>query len=293
MTSANGLGLFAPLVMAAMLAWATAVVAERRHPMGAARSTLTVMVLAAVATLPLVGHLIAVAVLEIPRLGRSIHEGFHPGAHRSGTPAWMGFAGVAWATALFMRVGWLVSRYRGECASSMGGTRVVRDARPVAHVLPGATPTVVLSDGLIDRLEGPELEAVLAHERAHALLRHGRLLLVARLCVAVAPFLRPVMTRYEFFLERVADEHAARCCGDRLIVARALARTAVARGGLAFSPAIAGVGVLDRVNALRFPQPRAPRSLVALAGGAVAGVTAFATLQVHHVMAAVRSICGF
>ncbi|MBO3665022.1 M56 family metallopeptidase [Microbacterium stercoris] len=56
-------------------------------------------------------------------------------------------------------------------------TRVLDDAAPVAYCLPrGVGSVTVLSQGLLDELHPDELDAVIAHERAHVEQRHEVLL---------------------------------------------------------------------------------------------------------------------
>src|SRR2546423_3068284 len=50
--------------------------------------------------------------------------------------------------------------------------RVLEHAAPAAYCLPGTRPRIVITEGTIAALAPDELEAVLAHERAHARWRH-------------------------------------------------------------------------------------------------------------------------
>lgn len=56
------------------------------------------------------------------------------------------------------------------------GTRVLPHDAPVAYCLPGLTGGLtVVSRGLLDQLTGPEVAAVVAHEKAHVRQRHDLL----------------------------------------------------------------------------------------------------------------------
>ena len=54
--------------------------------------------------------------------------------------------------------------------------RLLEHPTPTAYCLPGTKRRVVLTQGTIDTLPPPELEAVLAHERAHLAARHDLVL---------------------------------------------------------------------------------------------------------------------
>jgi Zn-dependent protease with chaperone function len=103
---------------------------------------------------------------------------------------------------------------------------------PVAYTLSGRPGQVVVSQGLLDLLDDDERAAMVAHERAHLRLRHHRLLRFAQIaCLALG---RPVPTAPRAAaslareLEAIADEAAASTVADRRVVARALAKAALA-----------------------------------------------------------------
>ena len=65
------------------------------------------------------------------------------------------------------------------CASAVTGfaragheVRVLDGALPLAYCVPGREPRVVLSDGVLQTLDREQVDAVLAHERAHLRHRH-------------------------------------------------------------------------------------------------------------------------
>ncbi|MFJ7244311.1 M56 family metallopeptidase [Kitasatospora sp. NPDC098652] len=145
---------------------------------------------------------------------------------------------------------------------------VLEDPQPVAYALPGTPGRIVVSTGMLRLLDGGEQQALLAHERAHLRARHHLFLLTLHLAVAVNPLLRPLAREGAFVLERWADEEAGRAVGDRSVVARAVARAALAGGRTPAGALAATEGpVPRRVRALFAPAPKA--GLMPLAVGAL------------------------
>jgi Zn-dependent protease with chaperone function len=70
------------------------------------------------------------------------------------------------------------------------GARVLDHPVPVAYCLPGWRSRLVLSAGVLDVLDPVELQAVLAHERAHLRERHHLVVLPFVAWGATAPFVR-------------------------------------------------------------------------------------------------------
>jgi beta-lactamase regulating signal transducer with metallopeptidase domain len=109
---------------------------------------------------------------------------------------------------------------------------------PVVYCVPAPTRPIVVSSGALDQLEDGELQAVLAHERAHLRHRHHVLLTVVdALAASLAwlPTFRAARRHLPLLLEMTADEIAARRWGRRA-VAGALRKLTIAprpAGGLA------------------------------------------------------------
>ena len=109
---------------------------------------------------------------------------------------------------------------------------------PVAYCVPARTRPIVVSSGALNQLKDRELQAVLAHERAHLRHRHHVLLAVVdALAAALAwlPTFRDARRHLPLLLEMTADEIAAYRCG-RQNVAMALRKLAISPspvGGLA------------------------------------------------------------
>jgi Zn-dependent protease with chaperone function len=110
--------------------------------------------------------------------------------------------------------------------------RILDHPVAVAYCVPGVRrPRVVVSAGLLETLSSEELEAVLAHEEAHARGRHDLVIQPFVAWQATFPFLRPAgeaTAAVCLLIEMLADDQAARRTGGRPL-ARALARIGVAR----------------------------------------------------------------
>ena len=74
--------------------------------------------------------------------------------------------------------------------SVVPGVYVLPGVHPVAYCIPGRRARIVLSAGTLELLGAEELEAVLSHERAHALGRHDLLLLPFLALARAFPWLR-------------------------------------------------------------------------------------------------------
>lgn len=102
--------------------------------------------------------------------------------------------------------------------------RVLEHPTPTAYCLPGSKRRVVLTQGTIDTLPGQELDAVLAHERAHLTARHDLILeFFTVMHEAVPTFLRSdaALREVQLLIEVLADRAAVREVGA-LPTARAI-----------------------------------------------------------------------
>jgi Zn-dependent protease with chaperone function len=137
---------------------------------------------------------------------------------------------------------------------------VVPDDRAEAFTTAGPRATIVVTTGLMDCLSEAEQRALLAHERSHLRHRHVWWLVAMDLAVAANPFLARTGTAVAHAVERWADEDAAEQVADRRLVARTLARAALARkhGVRAVAMAVLATGgdVPARVRAMLGPRPR-------------------------------------
>jgi Zn-dependent protease with chaperone function len=87
------------------------------------------------------------------------------------------------------------------------GAVVVDHPQPTAYCVAGRCPTVIVTTGAIAALAPGQLNAVLAHERAHLAGRHHALKAVARIGRQVLPFL-PLLRDTETQVARLAELHA-------------------------------------------------------------------------------------
>jgi Zn-dependent protease with chaperone function len=135
-------------------------------------------------------------------------------------------------------------------------THVVASARAFAYTLGGRAGRVVVSHGLLGLLDDDERDAVLAHERAHLRLHHHRLLYFAQVVStalgAAIPAAGEAAASLARELEVIADQAAASEVGERGVVARALAKAALATATSAPdpSPVLAFGGERDLVYRL-------------------------------------------
>jgi Zn-dependent protease with chaperone function len=87
------------------------------------------------------------------------------------------------------------------------GAVLVDHAQPSSYCVAGPHPTVVLTTGALRALNPAQLQAVLAHERAHLRYRHHRLLALARIGHQVLPFV-PLMRQADAQVTRLVEMHA-------------------------------------------------------------------------------------
>ncbi|GAB3480163.1 M56 family metallopeptidase [Amycolatopsis cihanbeyliensis] len=206
---------------------------------------------------------------QVPALGALASELAAGEVWRTVDPAHLGVAAAGLALACWLignqvvclvRTNRLRARHRAILnlvAHSAADALVVDHPIAVAYCLPGRTPRIVVSAGTRHLLTGVELDAVLAHERAHARERHDLVLapfhalrrlwpggrLLGRACTAIA-----------LLVEMCADDRAASQHGAEPL-ASALER--FHRNGFGGTPAGALAAMDDNVEArirrLRYP----------------------------------------
>jgi beta-lactamase regulating signal transducer with metallopeptidase domain len=165
------------------------------------------------------------------------------------------------------------ARLVGRLQPALGAV-LVEHSQPAAYCVAGRQPTVILTTGAVQALDPDQLDAVLAHERAHLAGRHHWLLAVARIGRQVLPFL-PLMRDAEEQVARLvelhADDAAARGRDPRLL-ATALVLLATA-GSPAPALAAGATDSVQRIHRLLAPaQPlgRARRQLLRATAAALA-----------------------
>ena len=155
---------------------------------------------------------------------------------------------------------------------------VIDGDRPAVYCLPGRR-RIVLTAGALTCLDDSQLDAVLAHERAHLLL--GRHHLVLALAVALqrafpgVAFFAVAARQVAFLVEVAADDAAARRA-PRLTVASALLAVAAA-GVPAGALGAGGSAAARRIQRLIDPPPRdsgARRAVTCIALAAAASLAA-------------------
>ena len=140
------------------------------------------------------------------------------------------------------------ARLIGQPQPTLGAV-LVEHAQPTAYCVAGRQPTVILTTGAVQALDPGQLDAVLAHERAHLAGRHHWLLAMAKIGREVLPFL-PLMRDAEAQVARLvelhADDVAIRARDPRLL---ATALVVLATGA---SPATAlAAGATDSIQRIR------------------------------------------
>lgn len=170
------------------------------------------------------------------------------------------------------------------------GTRVLDHPAPVAYFLPGVRTVTVLSEGLLRLLDSGQLEAVLAHERAHLRQFHHLVLLAFKAWRAVLPWF-PIANRAEqavaLLVEMLADDEARReVDGLTLAGAIALVGTSWSADGTAgdfeATSTTDATAVGARISRLLTPQPPlAPQHRLLVGAVTVALVAVPATLMLQ------------
>lgn len=287
-----------PLVVAATAGMLAGLVRNRLHPAVATRC----LALTAVAVAS--GWIWVLLALMLDALGEfhPVHRWFawcpelHLGAGASTAVGIGASILLAWSTVRVIQA-WrrhrTDHRRRPDCGPN--GILILPASEPAAFAVPGRHGGVVVSMGMVEALAPREQEVLWAHERAHLHHRHHWYLQAADAAAAAAPCLRRLRSHVRFATERWADEDAATAVGgDRQLVARAIARAALAGADHRnVQMALADEGVTDRVAAL---VGRGPRRLDPVVGAAVAGTVAAATIggstvQFHHLIALVGHLC--
>jgi Zn-dependent protease with chaperone function len=143
----------------------------------------------------------------------------------------------------------------GRPATDLPGVTVLEHGRPFAYCLPGRPGPVVVSIAALRRLDAGQLAAVLAHERAHQVGRHHRLVLLTRVLRVGFPWLPAARLGHQAvarLVELAADDAAARAPGRRQVAAAlaCLGETTVPEAALG----AAEVSATDRVSRLLTPR---------------------------------------
>jgi len=192
---------------------------------------------------------------------------------------------VSWCTAAAMAGAWrrrashddvlaLVAR-----PTPISGVRIIDDDQPAVYCVPGRR-RIVLTTGALRCLDSRQLDAVLAHERAHLSERHHLVLTFAAALRAAFPAIRvfAVAAHQVSNLVEVAADDAAVRCKHRLTLAGAL--LAVASAGVpAGALGAGGTTAAQRIQRLIDPPPPPSRTrrVVTSAASITASALVFAT----------------
>jgi len=151
------------------------------------------------------------------------------------------------------------ARITGRRLPGAGAAVVLNAAQPAAYCVPGRPAAIVLTSAALAVLDPGQLDAVLAHERAHLAGRHHLLIALTRALAATFPGV-PLFTRAPAEVARMAemcaDDAAARRSSRPTLIAALLAMgtgTAVPAAALAATTC----AVSARVQRLLEPAPPA------------------------------------
>lgn len=152
------------------------------------------------------------------------------------------------------------ARLIGRAEPALGAV-LVEHSRPTAYCVAGRQPTVILTTGAVRALDRSQLDAVLAHERAHLAGHHHALVALARIGRRSLPFL-PLMRDGEAQVARLIELHADDAVTrsrDPGLLATALAALATAASP---SPALAAAATdaVQRIHRLLRPAEPLSRS---------------------------------
>jgi hypothetical protein len=135
------------------------------------------------------------------------------------------------------------------------GAVLVDHVDPAAYCVAGPHPTVILTTGALQALDRDQLDAVLAHERAHLAGHHHQLLAIARIGRQVLPFI-PLMRDTDTQIARLVELHAddaATGTRDPGPLATALVVLATAAASPAPGLAAAATDAVQRIHRLLSP----------------------------------------
>lgn len=284
-----------PLVAPAFVAVVVGLAAGRlqRHlsPPVAAAAYAAAAGLAAVAVGGAVVVLAALSIAQLPLVADNLEWCRRLVADHT-PPAWLG-AGLVVGVVVMAASG-IRSRPRRRrgVPNATSELVVLPSDEPEAYAVPGRPGHIVVSAGMLRRLDDDERRVLLAHERAHLRFHHHRYIAVADLAAGVVPMLRPLRQRVRFATERWADENAASEVGDRSLVARAICRAALA-GRVDGALALAELGVPARVEAMLEEDSAISRRVTAAGAlSALVVVALSSSWQLHHLAAFAARVCG-
>ncbi|MDA1361084.1 M56 family metallopeptidase [Glycomyces luteolus] len=173
------------------------------------------------------------------------------------------------------------------------GAVVVESPQPAAYCIPGEGGLVAITSGALQLLDRPQLEAVLAHERAHLAGRHHLLIALAQAANRAfgwVPLFTRLPVRVGHLVELAADDAAARRASRR-ILARSLLNVATAQTPAEALAASGGDTVARVERLLHAPPAPGPAGVGTILGGNAAAVAAPILVVALPVLTAVGMAC--
>ena len=275
-------------ILASAALWLTAPrLAARCTPACASRALVALSLVVALATGLVLCVVAGIGVVQLSWAGRAGHWSADAVADRfpvsgvvTAIAAVLAITLLAAAIAHMTRAVFSLAAAARSCRAlgpGTGGLVVVDDDRVAAYAVPALRGRTVVSRRLLRELDADERRAVLAHESAHLRHRHVVYIQLVELAAAANPCLRPSAVAVRRAVESWADDVAATVVGDRVCVARALAKVSLAyrsSGTRTVPRAALGVAstsdVADRVRHLLDPaQRRSARWVVLMAAVAL------------------------
>lgn len=286
------LAVVSPVIVVVLVALGLSSLHSRLRPLIASRMLLILLVIGAFAALPVIFNFVIGALFEIPFFGSWMHDGAHVRNFHVDIGGTFAIIVLCYLTYLLFKLIKLNRSYRSSRFLSTSEIVVVEHENPFAFVTPGLNGEITISSALVEMLSPSELQIVVAHETAHRQGRHDRILLIGNICIAIVPFMRFVLRRLEFSLERIADDCAAKFIGSRKLVARTLTRVALSDNLPALTMGISKVGVAARIVALTNESGRMTQRNLAMLWALVFSLLPLTLLQWHHVVESLRMVCG-
>ncbi|MCK9894926.1 M56 family metallopeptidase [Frankia sp. AgB32] len=226
-----------PLVVSVAIAVAAPAAALRTPPWARPAALTGGAVLAATGWLWSLALLAASLAQRLPGLARGLDLRVPPRPAVDLPPSTVGAVAAGAVVVAVLTLVAVVARLARDLLRAERMVRRLPDGRVhvVAHRLPNAYAVggvtdgrVVVTTAMLACLDTDERAAVLAHEQAHLAGRHHWLRMVVDCCAAVDPLLRHLPRLVDAACERWADERAVRTTGQRVVLARALGKAALA-----------------------------------------------------------------
>ncbi|GAA0558073.1 hypothetical protein GCM10010172_46380 [Paractinoplanes ferrugineus] len=267
---------YLPLLLPVLVALAARQLTDRARPRAAVLALVAASVLTAAAS---VWSLLLLVLTLFDDLPAMVALDSRPGVHLpEPVPDRVAVTAAVVLAACLLNLARDVHRHRStarrlrDAGPAAGGVVVADWDEPLAVAVPGRPGQVLMTTGMVRVLDADERRAVLAHERAHLAHRHHLAVLLTSAAASVNPLLRPARDAVSFLVERWADEEAAAGLGNRDLVARAVARAALATADFRTpAPALGVHGgvIVRRVKALHRPAPTTATWRLALPAAAV------------------------